>query len=179
MREISIRWRLAKEPDLSSLQPVIRRAIAELLAPLLSPAQVRASFEIMGVDTQLIADGTYFIAEVDGAIAGCGGWSRRATHFGGDHSPGRDARPLDPAREPARVRAMYTNPAFARRGIGRAILARCEEAAVNERFRSVTLVATIAGVPLYRACGYKEFERFDEPTPSGVAVPLIRMWKAL
>lgn len=157
----------------------MERAIGELLQPWLSPAQVRASFEIMGVDTQLIEDGTYFVAELDGLPVGCGGWSRRATHYGGDHSPGRDARLLDHATEPARVRAMYTHPDFARRGIGRAILARCEEAAANEGFARVALVATMAGLPLYRACGYRDLEPFEEITPSGIAVPLVRMEKCL
>lgn len=179
MLKSSIHLRPAQQADLPEIKPLVQRAIGELLAPFLSPGQVQASYEIMGVDTQLVADGTYFIAETDGAIAACGGWSRRATHFGGDHSPGRDARHLEPADEPARVRAMYTDPKFARRGIGRAILARCEQAAASEGFGSVALVATMAGVPLYRACGYEEVARFDEITPSGIAVPLVRMRKTL
>jgi GNAT superfamily N-acetyltransferase len=171
--------RIARPHDAAVLSPLMECAIAELLQPWLSPAQVRASREIMGIDTQLIADDTYFVAEVDGTPVGCGGWSRRATHFGGDHSPDRDARPLDPATEPARVRAMYTHPEFARRGVGRAILARCEEAAAAEGFTRVALVATMAGLPLYRACGYSDIDAFDEITPGGIAVPLVRMEKSL
>jgi GNAT superfamily N-acetyltransferase len=171
--------RIAEPCDSGALSPLMERAIGELLQPWLSRPQVRASHEIMGIDTQLIEDGTYFVAEVDGAPVACGGWSRRATHFGGDHSPGRDARLLDPATEPARVRAMYTHPDFARRGIGRAILVHCEEAAAAEGFSRVALVATMAGLPLYRACGYRDVEAFDEVTPSGVAVPLVRMEKYL
>ena len=154
-------------------------AISELLKAHLTPEQVVASHAIMGLDTQLIEDGTYFVAEIDGAIAGCGGWSRRATHFGGDHSPGRDARVLDPSAEPARVRAMYTHPRFARRGVGCAVLAQCEKAAAEAGFTSVALVATMGGLPLYRACGYEDIEAFDEPTAGGVPVPLMRMHKRL
>lgn len=154
-------------------------AIDALLQAFLSPEQVCASFEIMGVDTELIADGTYFVAEENGTLAACGGWSRRATHFGGDHWMDRDARPLDPRTEAARVRAMYTHPDFARRGIGRAILAHCEAEAEAAGFRCVELVATLAGEPLYRTCGYTETERFEVLAPSGVAVPLVRMRKGL
>lgn len=171
--------RMAREEDIPALSAVTEAAISELLSAHLTPEQVNASRAIMGLDTQLIEDGTYFVAEIDVATAGCGGWSRRATHFGGDHSPGRDARLLDPATEPARVRAMYTHPNFARRGVGRAVLAQCERAAADAGFITIALVATMSGLPLYRACGYKDVEAFEEPTPSGVAVPLMRMHKRL
>src|SRR5690242_17915610 len=92
-------------------------AIVELQRGVITPGQIEASRAIMGIDTQLVDDGTYFVVEADGELAGCGGWSRRATLYGGDHTAGRDARLLDPATEPARVRAMYTAPAFARRGV--------------------------------------------------------------
>ena len=155
-------------------------SIRALLKPVLTPAQVEASFSIMGLDTQLIADGTYF-AVLDEAdrIVGCGGWSRRATLFGGDHSAGRDARLLDPKSEPARVRAMYTHPDFARRGIGRLILSLCEGAAAAEGFTQTELGATMAGLPLYRAYGFEEIERLDVETPSGVRVPIVRMGKRI
>jgi GNAT superfamily N-acetyltransferase len=169
--------RLASPPDIPALTGLMNAAIAELLKAHLTPAQVAASFEIMGLDSQLIADGTYFIVECEGALAGSGGWSRRATPFGGDHSPGRDARLLDPATEAARVRAMYTNPQFARRGVGRLILDLCEAAAARAGFSRVELVATMAGLPLYRACGYEDVEPFEQATKSGVAVPLMRMTK--
>jgi len=171
--------RHARQSDISLLHVLMTRAIEQLLKPYLSSEQIAASHEIMGIDTQLIEDGTYFVAEFGRTVAGCGGWSRRATHFGGDHSRGRDSRLLDSLKDAARVRAMYTHPDFARRGVGRAILARCEQVAATEGFRSATLVATLSGVPLYRACGYSDVESFDEITPSGVAVPLIRMRKNL
>jgi GNAT superfamily N-acetyltransferase len=171
--------RLAIESDLPQLSTLMERAIRELLKPVLRPEQVEASFSIMGLDTQLIEDRTYFVVEEDGRVAGCGGWSRRATLFGGDHSAGRDARLLDPASEPARVRAMYTAPDFARRGVGRLVLSLCEDAAKREGFRAVELGATMAGLPLYRACGYVELEAMDVATPSGVMVPIIRMGKPI
>ena len=176
---MSFTHRLARMADAAVLKPLMDAAISELLKPFLSPEQVRASFAVMGLDTQLIADGTYFVIEEDGAIAGCGGWSRRATLFGGDHSAGREARLLDPAIDAARVRAMYTHPAFTRRGIGRMVLGLCEAAAAREGFSRVELAATLAGLPLYRACGYREIEAFESDTPSGVKVPLVRMGKTL
>ena len=171
--------RLARPDDVPTLKPLMDRAIGELLEPFLSPEAVAASFSVMGLDTQLIADGTYFVVESGGTIAGCGGWSRRATLFGGDHSSGRDAALLDPAKDAARVRAMYTDPAFTRRGVGRLVLALCEAAAAREGFTRVELAATMAGVPLYRACGYRDIEAFAADTPSGVRVPLIRMGKTI
>jgi GNAT superfamily N-acetyltransferase len=175
----SFTHRLAHVDDIPNLLLLIARAIGELQRPHLTPEQVEASAAVMGLDTQLIADGTYFVVEGEGRIVGCGGWSRRATHFGGDHSAGRDATLLDPARDPARVRAMYTDPVFARRGVGRLILMLAEDAAKAEGFRELVLVATLAGAPLYRAYGFMDGEHFDEPTPSGVSVPLIRMSKFL
>ena len=133
----------------------------------------------MGLDSQLIADGTYFAVIDAGRIVGCGGWSRRATLFGGDHSSGRDAALLDPKRDPARVRAMYTHPDHVRRGVGRMVLAACEEAARDEGFSRVELAATLAGESLYRACGYEVIERFISRTSGNVEIPLLRMGKLL
>ena len=176
---MSLTLRLAVPEDLPALRDLMNAAIGELLKPFLSPDGVAASFDIMGLDSQLVTDGTYFVVENDGALAGCGGWSRRATLFGGDHSAGRDAALLDPAVDPARVRAMYTHPDHVRKGVGRLILQACEAAAAGEGFARVELAGTMAGEPLYRACGYREIERFSAPTSSGVDVPLVRMGKAL
>jgi GNAT superfamily N-acetyltransferase len=170
---------IATAADEPTMRAIMDRAIAELLKPYLPPEGVAASFEIMGLDSQLIADGTYFAVRDGAAIIGCGGWSRRATLFGGDHTKGRDAALLDPARDAARVRAMYTDPAHVRRGVGRMILDACERAARGEGFRSVELAATLAGEPLYRACGYTTLEPFTSRTSSGIEVPLLRMGKAL
>jgi GNAT superfamily N-acetyltransferase len=170
--------RLATMGDLPELRALMALSIRALIGAYLDAAGVEASFEIMGVDSQLIEDRTYFTVECEGRIAGCGGWSRRATLFGGDHSAGRDARLLDPALEPARVRAMYTHPDFVRRGIGRLVLSLCEAAAAREGFRSLELVATVAGEPLYSACGFAVLERIAVPT-STVTVSCARMAKPM
>jgi GNAT superfamily N-acetyltransferase len=172
--------RLASPADVPALEAVMARAIGALQRDFLDPAQIAASRAIMGLDTQLIADRTYFVVLAGEAIAGCGGWSRRATLYGGDHSLGlRDAALLDPRTDAARVRAMYTDPGFARRGVGRLILALCEAAAGAAGFARVELMATLAGEPLYRACGYLEIERSATEPVDGVAVPLVRMGKGL
>lgn len=171
--------RLATSDDMPALQKLMTAAIRDLLPQFLSPEKVEASFAVMGVDSQLIEDGTYFILEEEGVMAGCGGWSRRATLFGHNHTAGRDARLLDPASEPARVRAMYTAPDFVRRGVGRRILELCEAAARREGCTRAELGATKGGEPLYRACGYQEIERLEVPTPGGVTVPITRMGKQL
>ena len=178
MTEPALTHRLARREDVPALTRLMDEAISELLKPYLDAAQIAASRLIMGLDTQLIEDDTYFAVEDRGRLAGCGGWSRRATLYGGDATPGRDAALLDPAKDPARVRAMYTHPDFTRRGVGRLILKLCEEAARAEGFRRAELMATMAGEPLYRACGYEPIEAVVE-RPGGVAVPLLRMGRRL
>jgi GNAT superfamily N-acetyltransferase len=170
--------RLAGRDDIAALRTLMDQAIGDLLKPYLTSEQIAASRLIMGIDTQLIADGTYFVIEAEGAIAGCGGWSRRATMYGGDHSPGREPALLDPKTEAARIRAMYTGPAFTRRGVGKLVMQLCEAAARAEGFRCTELVATRAGEPLYRACGYQAIEHFTDAR-GGAEVPLVRMGKRL
>jgi len=170
--------RLAEAGDIPALEAVMTAAIAELQRGFLSDDQIAASRTIMGLDRQLIADGTYFVVETDGRIAGCGGWSRRATLYGGDHTPGRDAALLDPATEPARVRAMYTHPVFARRGVGALILELCEDAARAEGFTRLELMATMSGRPLYARAGYVEIEHIVDDR-GGAPVPLVRMGKSI
>jgi GNAT superfamily N-acetyltransferase len=170
--------RLAVAADVPALTRLMEAAIGELLRGFLDPAQVAASRAIMGLDTQLIDDGTYFVVEAGGRVAGCGGWSRRATLYGGDHSAGRDAALLDPGTEPAKVRAMYTHPDFARRGVGRLILALCEDAARDEGFRTLDLMGTMAGRPLYEAAGFRVVEEVSDAA-GGVPVPLVRMRKSI
>lgn len=176
---MTFRIRLATRDDMPELKPLMDRSIRELLRPYLGEAEVEASFEFMGIDTQLIDDGTYFAVVEGETILGCGGWSRRATLYGGDHTAGRDARLLDPAAEAARVRAMYTHPDHTRRGVGRAILDACEAAARKECFVRAELAATLAGEPLYRACGYEPIERTTATGTGGLEIPVIRMGKTL
>lgn len=172
--------RLATLDDLEALREVMRRSIEELQTGFLTPEQVQVSHMVMGLDAQLVVDGTYFIVESGGRIAGCGGWSWRSTLYGGDDSlVPRAPDALDPAIDPARIRAMYTDPSFARQGVGRLVLSLCEDAARSAGFRSATMMATMAGVPLYRACGYVEAEPPVTVNVDGIEVPLVRMEKRL
>jgi len=175
---ITLTHRLARRDDLDALKRLMDAAIGELQKPFLTDDQIASSRAIMGLDRQFIDDGTYFVVEVQGELAGCGGWSRRATLYGGDQTPGRSAALLDPATDAARVRAMYTHPRHTRQGVGRLILSLCEAAARAEGFQRVELMATLSGEPLYRACGYEPFETFTDDR-GGIPVPLLRMRKRL
>ena len=170
--------RIAVDADIPVLSAVMEAAIAELQKGFLDPAQIESSRMIMGLDRQLVADGTYFVVQDGAALAGCGGWSRRATLYGGDHSPGRKPTLLDPAVDAARVRAMYTHPHFARRGVGRLILELCEAAARAAGFKRLELMATLSGRALYSRCGYADLEAVEDDR-GGAAVPLVRMGKAI
>ncbi|HLZ77246.1 GNAT family N-acetyltransferase [Phenylobacterium sp.] len=170
--------RVATEDDLPALEAVMAASIAELQKGFLSPAQIAASRTIMGLDRQLVADRTYFVVEDGDRVAGCGGWSRRATLYGGDHTPGRDPELLDPARDAARVRAMYTHPDFARRGVGRLILQLCEDAARAEGFKRLELMGTMSGRPLYESYGFQAIEEIVDAR-GGEPVPLTRMGKTI
>jgi GNAT superfamily N-acetyltransferase len=171
--------RLASPDDLVAMRVVMALAIDRLQEGFLTPAQITASHAVMGLDTQLIADRTYFVVEVAGVIAGCGGWSRRATLYGGDHSTAlREPQILDPIHDPARVRAMYTAPNYSRRGVGRMLLQASEDAARHEGFSAAELMATLSGEPLYIAAGYRVVEH-TESVIAGISVPLTRMYKLL
>ncbi len=178
MKRETLTHRLARRDDLDSLKALMDTAISENQKTFLDESQIASSRAIMGLDTQLIDDGTYFIVEADGQLAGCGGWSRRATMYGGDQTPGRSAALLDPMKDAARIRAMYTHPDHIRKGIGRLIISLCEEAAKAEGFMNMELVATLSGEPLYRACGFEPYEEFVDDR-GGVVVPLLRMRKSL
>jgi GNAT superfamily N-acetyltransferase len=170
--------RLAVSGDVPALTVLMDAAIVELQRSYLDDSQILSSRAIMGIDTELIDDGTYFVVELGSDIAGCGGWSRRATLYGGNQTPGRDSKLLDPSVDPARVRAMYTNPEYARRGVGRLILSLCEAAAAAEGFTRLELMSTLSGEPLYTAYGFRPLERLEDST-GGVPVPLVRMQKAV
>ena len=172
--------RIASLDDLPALREVMRRSIETLQDGFLSPEQVAASHKVMGLDTQLVRDGTYFVIESEGRIAGCGGWSWRSTLYGGDESVvSREPHALDPATDAARIRAMYTDPDFVRQGVGRLVIKLCEEAALRAGFRRATMMATMAGVPLYAASGYVEADPVITASIDGTEVPLVRMEKPL
>jgi GNAT superfamily N-acetyltransferase len=172
--------RLAREGDIPALEALITLSVMELQAPYYSQAQRTAAIgTVFGVDRQLIRDGTYFVVERDGRIIGCGGWSRRGSLFGSDHGRAGEDRALDPRSEPARVRAFFVHPEWARRSVGRSIMAACEEAIVNAGFGDATIVSTLAGVALYASFGYVENGRFEAALPGGLSLPVVRMGKAL
>ena len=164
-----------RSADLPELRALMEISIRKIVGAFLDRARLEASYDFMGVDTQLIEDQTYFAVELDKKIVGCGGWSRRATSYGGDHTIGRDSRLLNPVTDSARVRAMYTHPDYTRRGIGRLILSLSEAEALREGFHSLELTATVAGEPLYAAYGFSVIERIEVPTSNGITVPCARM----
>ncbi len=177
---MALTHRLATCDDLPALKRLMAAAISQLQTAFLTEAQIAASRSVMGLDTRLVEDGTYFLILDDGVLAGCGGWSRRATLYGGDHSASlRDDRLLDPATDPARLRAMYTAPGFERRGVGSRIVELCEGEARAAGFSRMELMGTLAGEPLYVRCGYAPLERTQSAPVDGVSVPLVRMGKAL
>ncbi|MGZ8901841.1 MAG: GNAT family N-acetyltransferase [Limisphaerales bacterium] len=162
--------------DGCALRELIAKSAREIGRQDYAVEQIEAALKgAWGVDTQLIRDRTYFVVEVDGRLAGCGGWSRRKTLFGGDAQPGREVELLDPRKDAARIRAFFVHPDFARRGIGKMLLERCEAAAKEEGFKRAELVATLPGVRLYAACGYDEVERKDYEVGGGVMIEFVTM----
>lgn len=169
---------LARKEDMEKIAALMALAIEQLQKGYLTSEQIEASKAGMGLDRQLIEDATYFCVKDEGELAGCGGWSRRATLYGGNHSAGRNSRLLNPVSERARIRAMYTHPDHVRKGIGRLILKNSEEAARNEGFRAIELAATMAGKPFYECCGYQIEDEWED-TNGAVPVPLATMTKCL
>ena len=179
---MNISVRLAVARDIAELRPLIEASVRGLQARDYSPAQLERALEaVYGVDTQLIADGTYFVAEAKPddssapAIVGCGGWSKRRTLYGGDQFMGREDATLDPARDAAKIRAFFVHPEWARRGIGGMILEACEVAAMAQGFHRLEMGATLTGIPFYRAKGYVEMERTEVPLGDGLTLPIVRM----
>ena len=173
------RWplRLAEERDIPAIEDLIPRSVRALQAPFYSPVQMAAALgPVFGVDRMLIRDGTYFVAEEAGQLAGCGGWSKRRTLFGGDREGPREDDFLDPAIDSARIRAFFVHPEWARRGIGAAILAACEANLRGDGFLA-ELVATLAGEPFYEAYGYRATKREALALKGGIKL-LVRMWKS-
>jgi GNAT superfamily N-acetyltransferase len=171
--------RLARDSDVAAIEGLIPVSARALQAPTYSPAQIEAALgSVFAVDRQLIVDGTYFVAERDGALVGCGGWSRRRNLFGGDRADvPRDDSLLDPHRDAARIRAFFVHPACARQGIGGMLMRVCEHAAVAAGFRTLELVATLAGEPLYAAFASQPLERYELMLANGMTLPVVRMRK--
>ena len=170
--------RAATLSDIDAIRALMPLAIRELQKGYLTPEQLESSFGGMGLDVTLIEDGTYFAVWEGDTLVGCGGWSFRATLYGGNHSPGRSDRLLDPATERARIRAMYTHPDHIRRGIGRMIIEAAEAAANARGYKALEMAATMAGKPFYLLCGY-EIESEWEDTNGPAPVPLATMTKTL
>jgi GNAT superfamily N-acetyltransferase len=170
------RLRLARLDDVADLQGLIARSARGLSVGYYTPAQTDAAVRyVFGVDSQLIADRTYFVIENDGQLVACGGWSRRRTLFGGDQAKSGPDPLLDPATEPARIRAFFVDPPMARRGLGRQLMDECISAARAAGFGALELVSTLPGEPLYQATGFSVIERFDLALPGDVLVPVTRM----
>ena len=176
----SIPLRLATLADVPELRLLIAASARGLSRGDYSDPQIEAALRsAFGVDTQLIRDGTYFVAEADGVLVACGGWSFRRTLYGSDDLPGRQAEALDPAHEAARIRAFFVHPAWARRGLGRAILERCEHEARTHGFTAAALLATLPGLPLYRALGYAAEAPREYPLADGSTITFVPMGKSL
>jgi GNAT superfamily N-acetyltransferase len=178
----AITIRLATPADVPALKPLIEASVRNLQTRDYTAVEIEGALaSVFGVDTQLIADGTYFVAESadDATIAGCGGWSKRRTLFGADHYTHREDELLDPATEAAKIRAFFVHPEWARRGVGTAILDACESAAIAAGFTRFEMGATLTGVPFYAARGYRASERFNVPLKNGETLPIVRMKKAL
>ena len=168
--------RNAAPADVPEIGALMRQSVLELFPLFHDERETAAAARYLTEpDTVLIDDGTYFVHEADGRIVACGGWSRRDKLYTGSGAAPTDDRLLDPATEAARVRAMFVHGDWTRRGLGRAILARCEQAARDEGFSALVLMATLPGVPLYRSFGFREVARASIPMPNGVTLDGVSM----
>ena len=178
---MKFRIRLAELTDVPVLRVLIDASVRGLQTADYTPAQIDAALKtVYGVDTQLIADGSYFAAVSETSeIVGCGGWSKRKTLFGGDQWSGRHDDLLDPQKDAAKIRAFFVHPTWARRGIGSLILEACESAAESAGFTRLEMGATLSGVPFYRAKGYHELENVQVPLGDDESMIVVRMAKEL
>jgi GNAT superfamily N-acetyltransferase len=188
---MSIRIRPAVSADIAVLRELIDASVRGLQSHDYTPAQIEGALAtVYGVDTQLISDGTYFVAEISAVtnvqetaevpvIVGCGGWSKRKTLYGGDQWTAREAALLDPKNDAAKIRAFFIHPSWARRGIGSLILEACENAAVAAGFARFEMGATLTGVPLYQVRGYIALENLEVPLGNGESLPIVRMEKRI
>jgi GNAT superfamily N-acetyltransferase len=181
----SIRIRKAAAADINALHELIEASVRGLMAASHTREQIEGALgTLLGLDTQLIADGTYFVAEAakaDGKqlVVACGGWSKRKTLYGGDHREGRENALLNPARDAAKIRAFFVHPDWTRRGIGTQILEACESAARDAGFTRFEMGATLTGVPLYEVRGYVVVDRIEAPLRNGSSLPIVRMVKRM
>jgi GNAT superfamily N-acetyltransferase len=180
---MNVRIRKAVPADVPRLREVIEASVRGLQASDYSPQQIDGALtSVYGVDSQLIADGTYFVAEVPGPqnqIVACGGWSKRKTLYGGDQFAGREDSLLDPKRDAAKIRAFFVHPDWARQGIGTLLLEACESAATKAGFTRLEMGATLSGVAFYRAKGYAEIEHQKVSLSNGESLPIVKMSKAV
>ena len=184
-RNDSVRLRSAIAADIPELHRLIELSVRRLQAGDYSASQIEGALgHALGLDTQLVSDGTYFVAEIttaDGSVQtiGCGGWSNRRTLFGSDGGPDRQTELLDPKTEAAKIRAIFVHPDFARRGLGTLILKHCEDVAASAGFTRLEMGSTLTGVPLYKLKGYEEREAIKIPLPNGEVLPVVKMTKEL
>jgi GNAT superfamily N-acetyltransferase len=178
LTELSVR--AAVPGDVEVLNALVRASVLGLSGADYSPEQLESALRhLFGIDTRLIEDGTYFVVEAEGRPVACGGWSRRRTLFGGDQYSDRSDDSLDPRTEPARIRAYFVHPDWARRGVGRLLLGECERAARASGFLRLELMATRTGQPFYARAGFRVLERVEIELPDGVRFPLARMTRDL
>jgi GNAT superfamily N-acetyltransferase len=176
-----VRIRPATNSDIPVLTELIESSVKILQAGDYTPKQIEGALgTVLGLDTQLILDGTYLLAEGDdGTVRACGGWSNRKTLFGSDNGPNRENSFLDPSVDAARIRAIFVHPAYARQGLGALILKACEDAAEAAGFRKFEMGSTLTGIPLYKLKGYVELEMVQVPLHNGEYLPVLRMAKSL
>jgi GNAT superfamily N-acetyltransferase len=176
----AVSLRLATYDDIPALSRLIVDSARQLSRGFYTEGETEAAIRyVFGVDTALVQDGTYFVATLDGSLAGCGGWSRRNTLYGGDQRPVGESLLLDPAKDAARIRAFFVAPTAARRGVGRALLNACAAAAAQAGFQSLTLMATLPGVPFYAALGFHSDEDVVDVLPDGTPLAFVRMSKPI
>jgi GNAT superfamily N-acetyltransferase len=173
--------RLATDADIPALRQLIEQSVRALSEGFYSAAQIESALRyVFGADTQLITDRTYYVIPAEaGALAAAGGWSRRATLYGGDQMKDAADPLLDPQTQPARIRAFFVHPSFARRGLARQLFERCARDALAAGFHSLELMATLPGEALYRALGFNELERLTTTLPDGTGLPVVRMGRPL
>jgi len=168
--------RLARPDDVPAITALIARSARELSVGFYTPAQIEAAVaHVFGVDSQLLADGTYYVIDSPDGLAAAGGWSARRTLFGGDQTKTSEDPRLDPAVDAARIRAFFVDPRWARRGLATALYRACADAACAAGFRTMELMATAPGEPLYERLGFRVLERIELPLPPDVLLPLARM----